>query len=144
MCNPLLFNCSAAHYPLLIDTALERLHESEGEVNLSKGAQDVLYKHGFRNKVAFGRALRGENQARLDELSRGLAERMKAALALSKSHDDSGRPYNPARIDGDGMQKALKDNPWLLERRRSAPRAHRTAIRHVAAAKRARLTRRGR
>jgi hypothetical protein len=126
MCNPLLFNCSAIHYPLLIDTALERLQVSKGEIHLSKGAQDVLYKHGLANKAVFDRALRDENQARLDALSRGLTERMNAALVLSKDRDDSGHTYYPARIDAEAMQKALNDNPWLPGGGPSTPRASKT------------------
>ena len=114
MCNPLLFNCSASHFPLLIDSAMERLHDSLGEeVHLSKSAQDVLYQHGNRHKQEFETALHSRNQAELDRLSNELQKRLKAALDDSSKIDKNGRTYNPRRIDEEGMKKALNDDPWV-------------------------------
>lgn len=114
MCNPLLFNCSAPHFPLLIDSAMERLHDSLGEeVHLSKGAQDVLYQHGNQHKEEFEKALHTQNQAELDRLSNELQRRLKAALKDSDKKDKSGHAYNPPRIDEQGMKKALNDDPWV-------------------------------
>lgn len=114
MCNPRLFNCAAAHFPLVIDSALERLHESQGEeIHLSRGAQDVLYHHGNQHKTAFESALVSQDQAELDRLSTGLHRRLQFALLRSVQKDPNGRAYNPARIDEQAMKQALKNDPWV-------------------------------
>jgi hypothetical protein len=112
MCNPLVFGCSATHFPLLLDSAVERLNQAKGEVNLSKGAVNVLYKHGSAHKAEFERALKDKDNSKLEQLSKSLQKRMEAALADSKQTDPSGHPYNPQRIDGDAMQKALQAASW--------------------------------
>jgi hypothetical protein len=113
MCNPLTHVCTAAHYPFLIDSAMELVQKDKGEVHLSKGAQDVLYKHGSDNKAKFEHALKNTDKANLEKLSEGLRKRLEAALANSKQIDANGEPYNPQRIDEDAMKKALATDPWV-------------------------------
>jgi hypothetical protein len=112
MCNPLIFSCAATHYPLVIDGAMERLAKAKGEVHLSHGAQDVLYKYGSTHKREFDRALRGQNQRKLDQLTEGLHKRLEVALANSKQQDPKGNVYNPPRIDPEALKSALAADPW--------------------------------
>jgi len=112
MCNPFLFNCSPAHFPLLIDSAVERLHDSEkSEVHLSQGALQYLYTYGDSHRAMFERALNNKDQAQLDDLSKALHTRLKVALHNSKKKDAKGHNYNPPRIDREALEKALKANP---------------------------------
>jgi hypothetical protein len=114
MCNPFLFNCTPAHFPLLIDSAVERLHESEKtEVHLSQDALQYLYKYGDSHRVTFEGTLSNQNQGQLDKLSTALHARLKVALHNSKKKDARGRNYNPPRIDKDALEKALKSKPLL-------------------------------
>jgi hypothetical protein len=114
VCDPTGFFCSAVHYPLVIDRALEDLQRSRpGEVHLSPEAQGVLYAHGSRHKVKFERLLKDQKKKNLEELAQGLSERLEEALKRSKQTDDQGRPYNPPRIDGEALKEVLKENPWL-------------------------------
>ena len=112
MCNPFLFNCAPAHFPLLIDSAVERLHDSEkSEVHLSQEALQYLYKYGDAHKALFQHALGNQDQARLDDLSKALHARLRVALHNSKRKDAKGHDYNPPRIDKDALEQALKANP---------------------------------
>jgi hypothetical protein len=116
MCNPYLFGCSATHFPLVIDGALEHLNKSRGkEVHLSQGAQDALYEYGSAHKEKFERALKDQNPKRLEELSKGLSQRLETALSRSKQIDPQGHPYNPARIDGKKLKEVLQESPWEPE-----------------------------
>lgn len=112
MCNPLTGACTAVDYPLLIDTAMDRVHRSKGEVHLSKSARDVLYTHGNAHKLEFERALKDKDTKKFEDLSKSLQKRLEKALVNSKQTDPSGRPYNPPRIDGDAMKKVLDADPW--------------------------------
>jgi hypothetical protein len=114
MCNPLLFNCSAAYYPLLIDSAIERFGD---DVHLSKEAQQLLYERGNKHKADFEKLLKPENQKEFDKLSKALHDRLKVALRNSRSKDAAGQLYNPPRIDRDALQQALDATPWVPKRR---------------------------
>jgi hypothetical protein len=108
MCNPFLFNCAPAHFPLLIDSAVERLQESEkSEVHLSQDALQYLYKYGNSHKAKFEQALSNQDQAKLDGLSKVLHSRLEVALHKSKTKDARGHIYNPPRIDKEALEKAL-------------------------------------
>ncbi len=108
MCSPFLFNCAPSHFPLLIDSAVERLHESEkSEVHLSQDALQYLYNYGNTHKESFAKALESEDQGTLDGLSRALHSRLKVALHKSRTKDDKGHNYNPPRIDKEALEKAL-------------------------------------
>lgn len=113
MCNPLLFNCSPIHYPLLIDSAVERLHKTEGEVHLSQGAVQYLYEYGNAHRSAFEQALKPEQQKKLDNLSEALQVRLKVALKNSAVKDPNGNRYNPPRIDREALKLALDKNPLV-------------------------------
>jgi hypothetical protein len=108
MCSPVLFNCSPIHFPLLVDSAVERLHESEkSEVHLSQDALQYLYKYSNTHRPMFEKALGNQNQKQMDALSKALHSRLKVALHTSKKKDAQGHTYNPPRIDKDALEGAL-------------------------------------
>lgn len=113
MCNPWTNVCTAPHYPFVIDNAMDLVQKAKGEVHLSRSAQDILYMHGSVHKAEFERALKNNDPGTFDRLSKGLRKRLDAALASSKQTDAKGQPYNPPRIGGEAMKKALAADPWV-------------------------------
>ena len=98
MCNPLIYTCTLTHFPLLIDSAVERLNKSEKrEVHLSPEARQYLYQYGASHRGAFEQALASEDPKQLEALSKGLHSRLKVALRNSKKKDATGRFYNPSQ-----------------------------------------------